>query len=684
MSTTETQDIKELLARELERSRGRSLGLTTEVLDEAELTAQHSTADVAVGLGSRPRRQLRGAVAAPRHLRCAAAASRDRPPVRRVRAPAGHPAQPPAAEPGRVDWTTSSWSAARCSTPSTAYGWTTLSRCWPRVSSTGWCSSTSTSTTRRCWPPTSFVAVPVPCRTPTSGPPPRASHWPAEVLVPAGPFVMGTSTDPWALDNERPARRVDLPGFFLDTTPVSNAAYRPSSSPAATTTSGCGAQPAGSGAVAPGSAAPPSGSGTPAAGCVDGSAPGAAAGRGAGAARLLLRGRRLRPLGRSPPAHRGRVGEGGVLGPGHRDQAALPLGRRRPGPEHANLGQSRTRPAPVGSFPAGASAVRGPAAARRRLGVDLDRLHRPSRLLRLPVPGVLRGVLRHRLQGAAWRFVGHRPAGLPRHLPQLGLPDPAPDLRRIPYRARTRDRCAGTWPTSGHPITLAELVARRRRTHCSASRGRRAASGTASSTPTASAPVGTCPAEPSRSATGGPSRSGPTPRSPPSHRRSPAAASWRPSAPPPPGFGQDEACAAPFLHQRWLFSHNGRLADWPPVAQALDRPDVRHPRGVRAGGLGAAVRPRRRPLVGRRPLGRRAARCCRGGTSSAAAGSPCWPPTAPRSPAPASANRCSSSSARAPSWSPPSRTTTTRGGPRCPTARWSKPTSTASPSPRSD
>ena len=42
MSTTETQDIKDFLARELERSRGRSLGLTTEVLDETELTAQHS------------------------------------------------------------------------------------------------------------------------------------------------------------------------------------------------------------------------------------------------------------------------------------------------------------------------------------------------------------------------------------------------------------------------------------------------------------------------------------------------------------------------------------------------------------------------------------------------------------------------------------------------------------------
>ncbi len=26
-----------------------------------------------------------------------------------------------------------------------------------------------------------------------------------EVLVPGGPFTMGTSTEPWALDNERPA-----------------------------------------------------------------------------------------------------------------------------------------------------------------------------------------------------------------------------------------------------------------------------------------------------------------------------------------------------------------------------------------------------------------------------------------------------------------------------------------------
>ena len=48
---------------------------------------------------------------------------------------------------------------------------------------------------------------------------------PAEVRVDGGPFVMGTSTDPWAYDNERPAHEVDLPPFWLDTTPVSNRAY---------------------------------------------------------------------------------------------------------------------------------------------------------------------------------------------------------------------------------------------------------------------------------------------------------------------------------------------------------------------------------------------------------------------------------------------------------------------------
>jgi iron(II)-dependent oxidoreductase len=49
---------------------------------------------------------------------------------------------------------------------------------------------------------------------------------PSEVLVPGGPFTMGTSTEPWALDNERPAHERLVPGFYIDATPVTNAAYQ--------------------------------------------------------------------------------------------------------------------------------------------------------------------------------------------------------------------------------------------------------------------------------------------------------------------------------------------------------------------------------------------------------------------------------------------------------------------------
>ena len=53
-----------------------------------------------------------------------------------------------------------------------------------------------------------------------------ADGLPAEVLVPGGPFTMGTDTEPWALDNERPAHPVDVPAFVIDTTPVSNGDYQ--------------------------------------------------------------------------------------------------------------------------------------------------------------------------------------------------------------------------------------------------------------------------------------------------------------------------------------------------------------------------------------------------------------------------------------------------------------------------
>src|SRR6516164_5439009 len=51
------------------------------------------------------------------------------------------------------------------------------------------------------------------------GPAPAdAVRLPSEVFVPGGPFTMGTSTEPWALDNERPAHAVDVAPFFIDTT----------------------------------------------------------------------------------------------------------------------------------------------------------------------------------------------------------------------------------------------------------------------------------------------------------------------------------------------------------------------------------------------------------------------------------------------------------------------------------
>jgi gamma-glutamyl hercynylcysteine S-oxide synthase len=46
-----------------------------------------------------------------------------------------------------------------------------------------------------------------------------------EVLVPGGAFTMGTSTEPWALDNERPAHRAHVDAFFIDTAPVTNGQY---------------------------------------------------------------------------------------------------------------------------------------------------------------------------------------------------------------------------------------------------------------------------------------------------------------------------------------------------------------------------------------------------------------------------------------------------------------------------
>jgi iron(II)-dependent oxidoreductase len=56
-------------------------------------------------------------------------------------------------------------------------------------------------------------------------PAPRAAAERGEVVIDAGPFEMGTSTDPWSLDNERPAHVVHVDSFAIQRFPVTCGEY---------------------------------------------------------------------------------------------------------------------------------------------------------------------------------------------------------------------------------------------------------------------------------------------------------------------------------------------------------------------------------------------------------------------------------------------------------------------------
>ncbi len=61
----------------------------------------------------------------------------------------------------------------------------------------------------------------------TAPPPPwHPAALPEDVVISAGEFMMGASTEAWALDNERPVHPVHVAGFAIDTTPVTNAQYQ--------------------------------------------------------------------------------------------------------------------------------------------------------------------------------------------------------------------------------------------------------------------------------------------------------------------------------------------------------------------------------------------------------------------------------------------------------------------------
>src|SRR5574341_562058 len=90
--------------------------------------------------------------------------------------------------------------------------------------------------------------------------------------------------------------------------------------------------------------------------------------------------------------------------------------------------------------------------------MDRHRLRRVPRLQGVPVPRVLRGVLRARVQSAARQLVGHSPVGRAHYLSELGLPDPAPDLRRVPLRERLLTPMCRHIVYMGTPLTLEELL----------------------------------------------------------------------------------------------------------------------------------------------------------------------------------------------------------------------------------
>ena len=156
----------------------------------------------------------------------------------------------------------------------------------------------------------------------------------------------------------------------------------------------------------------------------------------AGAARLLVRGRRLRALGRQAPADRGRVGEGRRGRARRRHAPAAPGARRASAPGVANLAaaaaSARRRSA---SYPAGESAWRLSPAARRRLGVDVLRLPAPTRASRRsPTRSTPRCSSAPSTRCSAAAPGRRTPPWSRATFRNWDLPDPPPDLRRLPLR----------------------------------------------------------------------------------------------------------------------------------------------------------------------------------------------------------------------------------------------------------
>ncbi len=199
------------------------------------------------------------------------------------------------------------------------------------------------------------LRVGAPVLTAPEPPPGRALPSP-EVLVRGGEFTMGTSTEPWALDNERPAHQVRVAPYVIETVPVTNAAYRAFVEAGGYDqerwwSSAGWAHVQKAGLVAP------------------------RFWEREGDVWVRLRFGHREPLPADEPvmhvcfyeaeAYAAWAGKrlpteaewefAARYDPSTGRSRRYPWGDEDPGPEHANLGQRHLRPAPVGAYPAGAS-----------------------------------------------------------------------------------------------------------------------------------------------------------------------------------------------------------------------------------------------------------------------------------------------------------------------------------------
>src|SRR5256885_8036056 len=150
---------------------------------------------------------------------------------------------------------------------------------------------------------------------------------------------------------------------------------------------------------------------------------------------LLLRGGSIRALGWQPVADGDRVGSCRFMGLFDAFSTGVSMGE----PRRCDSRQHRSaavRYRPGWDFHEERISERLLRNDRRRLGVDVKRFLRISRLSEFPLPRVFGRVLRHRVQGSARRIVGNSQQCDSQHVSQLGLSDSATNLQWFRLRAR--------------------------------------------------------------------------------------------------------------------------------------------------------------------------------------------------------------------------------------------------------